>query len=67
MGRTCRACHEVHASKQPYQIRDSVPFGPSGFLIELHYTETPEGGTCEKTCHGRQSYDNRALRPAGGK
>ena len=25
-GRTCRSCHDVHATSRPFHIRDSVPF-----------------------------------------
>ena len=57
-GRTCRACHEVHASKQPHQLRDGVPYGAKGWLLKLNYTRTPTGGSCEKTCHGAYSYNN---------
>lgn len=57
-GRTCRACHEVHASKQAHQIRDGVPYGSSGWILKVNYTQTPTGGSCAKTCHGAKSYDN---------
>lgn len=56
-GRTCRACHEVHASKKPHQIRDGVPYGPSGWILPVKYTQTASGGACEKTCHPAKSYD----------
>ena len=29
-GRTCRACHDVHASARPFHMREAVPFGPGG-------------------------------------
>ncbi|MEW6720397.1 MAG: cytochrome c3 family protein, partial [Thermodesulfobacteriota bacterium] len=57
-GRTCRACHEVHASKQQHQLREGVPYGSKGWLLKLNYTKTPTGGSCEKTCHGAYSYNN---------
>lgn len=57
-GRTCRACHEVHASQQKHQIRDGVPYGTKGWILRLNYTRTPTGGSCEKTCHERRSYTN---------
>lgn len=59
-GRTCRACHEVHASKQPFQIRDSVPFGKKGWSIKLNYKRTTNGGSCDKTCHALKDYDRTA-------
>ncbi len=56
-GRTCRACHEVHASENPHQIRDGVPFGPRNWLLPINYTKTETGGSCTKTCHQTKSYD----------
>ena len=55
-GRTCRACHEVHASKQKLHVRDGVPYGSSGWVLKLNYARTPSGGSCEKTCHQKRSY-----------
>ncbi|RME56468.1 MAG: hypothetical protein D6795_01335 [Deltaproteobacteria bacterium] len=59
-GRTCRACHETHASKHPHHIRDSVPFGKIQWPLKLDYQEVfqereggrrceKEGGTCIRT------------------
>jgi predicted CXXCH cytochrome family protein len=62
-GRTCRACHEVHASKQKHQIRDGVPYGSKGWILKINYTPTPFGGTCAKTCHDTKSYTNRITSP----
>ena len=42
-GRTCRACHEVHASKQAHQIRDAVPYGHTGYMLKVNFTQTPNG------------------------
>jgi predicted CXXCH cytochrome family protein len=55
-GRTCRACHDVHASTQAHHIRESVPFGKAGWALKLHYTKTAEGGSCAKTCHATRTY-----------
>jgi len=60
-GRTCRACHEVHASKQDHHIRDGVPYGPKGWTLKINYTKTPTGGQCAKTCHETKTYVNRTL------
>jgi predicted CXXCH cytochrome family protein len=59
-GRTCRACHEVHASNQVHHIRDGVPYGEKGYILHLHYTPTPTGGQCARTCHPTRAYVNRA-------
>lgn len=61
-GRTCRACHEVHASREPFHIRESVPFGPSGWPINIRYRKTATGGSCAPGCHVERSYDH-AQRP----
>jgi predicted CXXCH cytochrome family protein len=58
MGRTCRACHDVHASPQEHQIRDAVPYGSRGWMLKLNYTKTATGGSCSKTCHQTRSYNN---------
>jgi predicted CXXCH cytochrome family protein len=60
-GRTCRACHEVHASKQDHQIREGVPYGPKGWVLKINYTKTPTGGQCGKTCHETKTYVNKTL------
>ena len=63
-GRTCRACHEVHASKQPHQIRDAVPYGSKGWMLKINFTPTPTGGSCAKTCHDTRNYTNSVALPA---
>jgi len=63
-GRTCRACHEVHASKQPFHIRDSVPFGTSGWKLPINYQKSKAGGSCAPGCHKPRSY-SRAAQPQG--
>lgn len=62
-GRTCRACHEVHAAPQDHLVRDSVPYGTGGWMLSINFHSTATGGTCEKTCHAAKSYDRKA-RPA---
>ena len=56
-GRTCRACHEVHASKRPFHIRDEVPFGPGGWLLPINFQVTPTGGSCAPGCHEAREYN----------
>jgi len=55
-GRTCRACHEVHASKRPVHIRDKVPFGPKGWQFDLNFEKTENGGKCAPACHKPLEY-----------
>jgi predicted CXXCH cytochrome family protein len=57
-GRTCRACHEVHASRNPFHMRDAVPFGTKGWLLEVGFKQTARGGTCEPGCHAPKDYDH---------
>lgn len=60
-GRTCRACHEVHASKNPFHMRDAVLFGASEWELKISFTKTDAGGSCGPGCHAERSYDrNRA-------
>lgn len=54
-GRTCRACHNMHATNNPKHIRDSVPFGT--WQLPLNYKKTATGGSCLPGCHQRFAYD----------
>ncbi len=54
-GRTCRACHDAHGTKNPKHIRDAVPFGAWGLPINHKKTET--GGSCLPGCHQTFVYD----------
>jgi predicted CXXCH cytochrome family protein len=54
-GRTCRACHETHASDKEKHIRNSVPFGKWEMPIEFAKTDT--GGSCAPGCHVPYRYD----------
>ncbi len=64
LGRTCRACHEVHASGQDHQIRDAVPYGPKGWMLKINFTKTATGGSCTKTCHSTKTYNNTRTKTA---
>ncbi len=56
-GRTCRACHETHASSKEKHIRDSVPFGPGGWELPIGFEKTSTGGRCSPGCHAAYGYD----------
>jgi predicted CXXCH cytochrome family protein len=58
MGRTCRLCHETHASSQPKHIREFVPFGT--WDLPIKFKKTENGGSCEPGCHAAQNYDRLA-------
>lgn len=64
-GRTCRACHEVHASKQDHHIREGVPYGSGGWVLKLNYKKVDGGGSCDKTCHAEKTYSNKPPVKAG--
>ncbi len=59
-GRTCRFCHDPHASSNSHQVTDSVAFG--AWRIPLNYEATPTGGSCGPGCHQPRRYDR--LTPA---
>jgi len=54
-GRTCRACHEIHAGEQPKHIKRKIPFGKLSYPIKFTKTET--GGSCVVGCHVERGYD----------
>ncbi len=54
-GRTCRACHEVHAGDQAKHIRAEIPFGMWSYPVE--FTMKKNGGSCIVGCHKPKSYD----------
>jgi predicted CXXCH cytochrome family protein len=54
-GRTCRACHDVHASDQEDHLREKFPFGSVD--IPLYYVKTETGGRCIPGCHKERGYD----------
>ncbi len=62
-GRTCRSCHEDHATEHNHLIRQSVPFGSSGWTLQLNYEGTKTGGSCARTCHDTKKYNNKGIRP----
>ena len=54
-GRTCLACHEVHAGFQEKLVRRSTPFGD--WQIPVEFIKTPTGGKCALSCHVPKAYD----------
>ena len=55
-GRTCRACHQTHASNQPKQIRTSVPYG-GWKSLPINFRKNETGGLCDPGCHLEKGYD----------
>ena len=61
-GRTCRSCHEVHASATPELIGATVPFG--NWKLPIKFEKTENGGSCAPACHAVQKYDRRPAKTA---
>ncbi len=59
-GRTCRTCHEVHASVLPKYIGQTVPFG--NWKLPIKFAKTNDGGGCEPGCHEAQKYDRQLVK-----
>jgi predicted CXXCH cytochrome family protein len=60
-GRTCRSCHEDHASTTPEHIAATVPFG--NWELPVKYERTENGGSCTPGCHAVQKYDRQSAKP----
>ncbi len=60
-GRSCKACHDEHASKYKHLIRDYTDF--NGIKFPLRFIDTPDGGSCAPACHKKFEYDR--LNPKG--
>ena len=57
-GRTCRACHDFHASPNPKHIKTLTKFG--NWEFKLNYKKTTTGGACWPGCHVERRYDRTA-------
>ena len=55
-GRSCKACHEAHASSQPKHVRKSVPFGNMNWELPVTFTKLEDGGQCVVGCHAPKEY-----------
>jgi predicted CXXCH cytochrome family protein len=56
-GRTCRACHEIHAGESQKLIRKTAYFGD--YKIPVDFSPTATGGTCSPGCHDSASYNRQ--------
>jgi predicted CXXCH cytochrome family protein len=56
-GRTCRACHEVHAGTKPKRMKDFVPYG--SWMYPVNFELTPDGGKCAPGCHLPRGYNRK--------
>lgn len=57
-GRTCRACHDAHATNNPRHIRNAVPFAK--WQLPVGFTKTETGGRCLPGCHQLFRYDRNS-------
>lgn len=55
-GRTCRTCHEVHASDLPNHMANSVPFEATTWQLPINFEKAPDGGSCAPGCHEAVQY-----------
>jgi predicted CXXCH cytochrome family protein len=55
-GRSCKICHNPHASAQDRLINPTAP-GFGSWEIPIHFTATPTGGGCSVGCHKTFRYD----------
>jgi len=58
-GRTCRVCHDAHATNNPSLIRDAVPFGT--WNLPINFAKTENGGRCLPGCHQLFQYDRNKM------
>ncbi len=58
-GRSCRACHQAHASTQATHIRTSVPYGTIDWELPVTFTKTEDGGSCRVGCHAPKEYSRK--------
>jgi predicted CXXCH cytochrome family protein len=54
-GRTCRACHDAHATNNPKHVRDAVPFAK--WQLPINFKKNETGGSCLPGCHQLFRYD----------
>jgi len=64
-GRTCRACHELHASDSPLHIRERVRYGR--WMMPLNFEKNETGGSCSPGCHAAMDYSRKSANAPAGK
>ena len=53
-GRTCRACHNTHASNHKAMVRETSPYGQ--WMLPINFLPTETGGSCSPGCHKVATY-----------
>jgi predicted CXXCH cytochrome family protein len=59
-GRSCSACHSVHASRFDQQICDTVTYG--NWQLPINFKPIEGGGSCAPGCHRAQTYTRTAVK-----
>lgn len=59
-GRSCKTCHDPHASNQGHLVSSKVS-GFGSWRIPIRYSSTNNGGTCVAGCHKPKSYDRNEM------
>lgn len=54
-GRSCRACHDPHASSNEHHVAEGARFGT--WTIPIRFEPTSTGGSCLSGCHRPYRYD----------
>jgi predicted CXXCH cytochrome family protein len=54
-GRTCKACHDIHASNNPMHVAYDFPFGQ--WSLPINYTALEKGGRCTPGCHETKEFN----------
>jgi predicted CXXCH cytochrome family protein len=54
-GRTCKACHDIHASNNPMHIAYDFPYGQ--WVLPINYEPMENGGRCTPGCHETKAFD----------
>ncbi|UCC78656.1 MAG: cytochrome C [Candidatus Zixiibacteriota bacterium] len=58
-GRSCRSCHQAHASSQEKHVRTSVPYGKISWDLPVTFTKNENGGSCVVGCHAPKEYSRK--------
>ncbi len=56
-GRTCKTCHQTHASDGPMLISSTRGAKFGSWHISIAYIITKSGGSCTPSCHRKMTYD----------
>lgn len=56
-GRSCRFCHDMHASSLPHLLRKTVRFGQ--WDLTIGFQKQSDGGLCQTACHEPKQYNRK--------